>query len=69
MSEEKNREIRISIPEDIFSFFFPEKTVDHVLKARKEMLLALRSLIDAKIEALEKKGDKTKAKRKKIKID
>jgi hypothetical protein len=69
MSEAKNREIRISIPEDIFSFFFPEKTVDHVLKARKEMLLALRSLIDAKIEALEKKGEKTKAKRKKIKID
>ncbi len=69
MSEVKNREIRISIPEDIFSFFFPEKTVDHVLKARKEMLLALRSLIDAKIEALEKKGEKKTTKRKKIKID
>lgn len=69
MSEEKNREIRISIPEDIFSFFFPEKSVDHILKARKEMLLALRSLIDAKIEALEKKGEKKTVKRKKIKIE
>lgn len=69
MIEEKNREIRISIPEDIFSFFFPEKTVDHVFKAQKEVLLALRSLIDAKIEALDKRGEKTKAKRKKIKID
>ncbi len=69
MNEPKTREIRISIPEDIFSFFFPEKTVDHVFKARKEMLLAIRSLIDAKIEALEKKGEKKTAKRKKIKIE
>ncbi len=33
------------------------------------MLLAIRSLIDAKIEALEKKGEKKTAKRKKIKIE
>jgi len=69
MSQAKNREIRISIPEDIFSFFFPDQSVDHILKARKEMLLALRSLIDARIDTLEKKGEKKTAQRKKIKIE
>ena len=69
MSKEKNREIRISIPEDIFCFFFPEKTIDHVIQAKKEMLLAFRSLIDAKIEALEKRGEERTAKRRKIKVE
>lgn len=69
MSEEKMREIKISVPEEFFSLVFPEKAFGHMLKAKKEMLLALRSLIDFKIEALEKKEVKTTAKGKKIKID
>lgn len=69
MSEAKTREIRISIPEELFSLFIPEKAVHHFHNARKEMLLALRSLIDAKIEALEKKEEKKTAKKKKIKIE
>jgi hypothetical protein len=69
MVEEKTREIRISIPEDLFSIFIPEKTVGHLMNARKEMLLSLRSLIDAKIEAMEKIEKKRETKRKKIKIE
>ncbi len=46
----------------------------HVIKAKKEMLLAFRSFIDARIEILEKMETKTSqktgaAKKKKIKID
>lgn len=69
MSNEKTREIRISIPEELFSLFIPEKTVDHILNARKEILLALRSIIDFKIEALEKREKKKASKGKKIKVE
>lgn len=69
MNEAKTKEIKICIPEELFSLFLPEKTVDHFFKARKEVLLAFRSLIDAKIEALEKREEKKTEKRKKIKID
>jgi hypothetical protein len=63
LSDEKTREIRISLPEELFSIFFPEKAVGHVVKAKKEMLLAIRSLIDARIEALEKIGTKAAQKK------
>ncbi len=69
MAEAKTREIRISLPEELFSFFLPEKTLDHMLNAKKEVLLAFRSLIDARIETLEKMQKKQKEKKKKIKID
>jgi len=69
MAEEKIREIKICIPEELFSLFLPEKAFSHLLKARKEVLLAFRSLIDAKIEALEKMAEKKVEKKKKIKID
>lgn len=69
MSEVKTREIKICIPEEVFSFFLPERTVHHFLNARKEMLLALRSLIDAKIEALEKKEKKKTTRGKKIAVE
>lgn len=69
MAETKTREIRISIPEELFSFFLPEKTLDHMLNAKKEMLLAFRSLIDARIETVEKMQKKQKTKSKKIKIE
>jgi hypothetical protein len=66
---EKTKEIRISIPEDLFSLFIPEKTVGHLMNARKELLLSLRSLIDAKIEAMEKIEKKRATTKKKIKIE
>ena len=69
MNEAKTKEIKISIPEELFSIFIPENTVDHLIKARKEMLLALRSVIDAKIETLDKREKKKTEKRKKIKIE
>lgn len=69
MAEQKTKEIRISVPEDLFSLFIPEKTVGHLMSARKELLLSLRSLIDAKIEAMEKIEKKREMKKKKIKIE
>ena len=69
MDKAKTKEIRISIPEELFSLFIPDKTLDHLIKAKKEMLLAFRSLIDAKIEALEKRETKKTENREKIKID
>jgi len=71
MPEEKNREIKITIPvpEDFLSLFLPGGAHDHIRAARKEVLLALRAVIDGKIEALEKKEAKNAAPKKKIKID
>ena len=69
MAEGKTREIKISLPEEFFNLLLPGDAREHALKARKEMLLALRSLIDAKIEALDKKVEKKAAGKKKIKID
>ena len=68
MNEPKTREIRISIPEDLFSIFIPEETVGHLRNARKEMLLSLRSLIDARIASLEKSEKRKTSQKKKIKI-
>ena len=45
----------------------PESTRQHLVAARKEMLLALRSTLDQAIEEIEK-SEKTKGK-KKTKID
>jgi len=69
MPEGKTREIKILVPEEFFNLFLPEAALEHALKARKELLLALRSLLDAKIEALDKKVEKKAAGKKKIKID
>lgn len=74
MNEDKTREIRIVLPEELFSFFFPEKTLTHMLNAKKEMLFAFRSLIDARVEALEKMEQRARqksqsTKKKKIKIE
>lgn len=48
--------------------------MSHAIKAKKEMLLAFRSFIDARIETLEKMETKTSSKnkaekKKKIKIE
>jgi hypothetical protein len=69
MAADKTREIKISLPEELFTLFLPLKTQEHLLKARKELLLALRSLIDARLESLEKKEDRRSAPKKKIKIE
>ncbi len=69
MSEEKMREIRISIPEELFNLFVPEKTLGHFLNAKKELLLGLRSMIDFKIEAMEKREKKKAEKGRKIKVE
>jgi len=70
MAEERTKEIRICIPEDLISLLIPEKTTTHLMNARKEMLLSIRSLIDARIEAMEKFEKKRTAKtKKKIKIE
>jgi len=69
MNREKTREIRISIPEELFSLVIPEKTFNHFLKAKKEILLALRSMIDYRIEALEKRESAKPEKGKKIKVE
>lgn len=53
VKEKKTKEIRIIIPEDLL--FIPKKMIQHFLNVEKEILLTLRYLIDAKIEALEKR--------------
>ncbi|MBN2409092.1 MAG: hypothetical protein JXE07_05090 [Candidatus Aminicenantes bacterium] len=69
MAAEKVREIKISIPEELFTLFLPSQAQDHLLRARKELLLAARSLIDARLESLEKKGDRGTVPKRKIKIE
>ncbi|NPA40159.1 MAG: hypothetical protein GXO57_06935 [Thermodesulfobacteria bacterium] len=50
--------------EDVFSCV-PEDTKKHIKNARKEFLLAVRSIIDKKIESLEK-GKKSEVKKVKV---
>jgi hypothetical protein len=50
--------------EEVFSFV-PEETKKHVKNARKEMLLALKSIIEKRIEELEK----PKKEIKKVKVE
>jgi len=64
MAPDGAKEIKISIPEEIFSFLLPEKTAGHLIQAKKEVLLAFRSLIDARIEALDRMEQKGKEKKK-----
>ena len=47
----------------------PGETMTHVRAARKEMLLALRSLIDAAITRQEEAAQKAKKRRSKIELD
>jgi hypothetical protein len=49
-----------------FKGFFPEEFWEHQRAARREMLLSLRSLIDAAIESME---EKPPAKATKIKVE
>ena len=47
---------------------FPDSTKQHLLVARKEMLLALRSMLDRAIERAEESGETKGKKRTKIKV-
>jgi hypothetical protein len=69
MAAEKMREIKICIPEELFTIFLPLQTQEHLLKARKEVLLAFRSLIDARLETLEKRSARKAEPKRKIKIE
>jgi hypothetical protein len=69
MAAEKMREIKISIPEELFTLFVPLQSQEHILKARKEVLLAIRSLIDARLEMLEKRVNRKAESKRKIKIE
>ncbi len=43
---------------DLFLDFVPDETKKHLRAARREKLLALRSLLDAKIKDMEQEGRK-----------
>ncbi len=69
MADEKSREIKIVLPEELFALLVPGKAQQHLLSAKKELLLAVRSLIDARIEALEKRAETKAPPKKKIKVE
>ena len=48
--------------------WLPDSTKQHLLVARKEMLLALRSMLDRAIERMEEPGETKGRKRSKIKV-
>jgi len=55
---------------DLFLDFVPEEARKHLKAARKEKLLALRSILDAKIGNLEKdEGAKANKKPQKVKVE
>ena len=71
MPEDKTKEIRISIPvpEDFLNLFVPPAAAGRLVQARKEVLLAVRALIDSRIEALERKDNRKAEPKKKIKVE
>jgi hypothetical protein len=69
MAAEKMREIKISVPEELFSLLVPSETKAHLLRAKKEVLLAVRSLIDARLEALDRRAGQKAEPKRKIKIE
>ncbi len=55
---------------DLFFDFVPEDTKKHLKAARREKLLALRSLLDAKIKDLEEEDKKAGKRRpQKVKVE
>ncbi|OGD18756.1 MAG: hypothetical protein A2W03_04165 [Candidatus Aminicenantes bacterium RBG_16_63_16] len=69
MPANTTREIRIILPEELFDFLVPRETHEHLSRAKKEVLLALRSIIDARIEMLEKREARKDSPKKKIKVE
>jgi hypothetical protein len=60
--------LRLTIPLPRF-MFLPKETRDHLRAARRERLLALRSLFDVAIQRLEDSEEKLPRKAEKIKVD
>jgi hypothetical protein len=69
MADQRVHEIKILVPEELFSLFIPAQAHEHALLAKKEVLLVMRSLLDARIEALEKRTAPKSTPKKKINID
>ena len=66
--KEKNKTACSVCPfEKLFSFFRESEAGKHLVNARRELLLTVRSLLDQQIKRLEKKTDKEKAKKVDIK--
>ena len=54
---------------DLLNTLLPSDTIEHLILARRELLLALRSLLDANIQALEKeKQERSKSPLKKVEV-
>lgn len=53
---------------DLFLDFIPEDARKHLRAARKEKLMAVRSILDARIKSLEKEGKNEKKKPQKVKV-
>jgi hypothetical protein len=70
MAPEGMKEIKILIPEELFALLVPAEAVGHARAARKELLLAARAIIDARIAALDRKTAKAgERSKRKIKIE
>ena len=61
------REIKVVIPD--FDEILPEDFVEHMSRAAKEFLLAMKSLVDAGIEKMEKVEKEVKAAKEVRKIE
>jgi hypothetical protein len=68
--EEKNEHvIKIVVPEEL-GMLFSEEVAGHLVNARREMLLALRSIIDRQLGQVGRKREKSgKAKTEKIEVE
>lgn len=58
MAEAKKEICEICPLYRLLSRFAGSEAVDHLLRARKEVLLAVRSVLDARIDALERKRER-----------
>lgn len=69
MPSNTSREIRITLPQELFDLLVPRETHEHLSRAKKEVLLALRSIIDARIEMIEKRESHKESPKRKIQVD
>lgn len=64
------KEIKILIPDELFGLFVAGEALGHLRAARREMLLAVRAVIDAKIAAMDKKAARPSDRgKRKIKVE
>lgn len=70
MAPEGMKEIKILIPEELIGLLFPAEALGHLRAARREVLLAARAVIEARIAALDKREAKRgETRKKKIKVE